>query len=184
MQVYETDFKDSSNQDSVTATFRLGTRVMNKLRSESEKRQISLNAYINQVLRQHTEWDLFEPKIGLIPFPKQVLASIFSGMDQAEISKLANGIGKSTAIDMAIFVQGKFNADTFLSWFETRMKNSGCEVAHRVEGEKQTVVIKHDLGKNWSLYLKTMLESALKESFGKVPESFITDSLVSLAWKN
>ncbi len=157
---------------------------MKKLRAESEKRQTSLNAYINQVLRQHVEWDLFESKIGMMPFPKPVLASIFASMNQDEVEKLANGIGKSTAIDMSIFVQGRFNSDAFISWIEMRMKNSGCEVAHRTrEDGGHNIIIKHDLGKNWSLYLKIMLESTL-EAFGKAPVFFISDSLVSLEYKN
>lgn len=188
MQIHmheETDFKGGAfHEDSVNATFRVSSGVMKKLRAESEKRQTSLNAYINQVLRQHVEWDLFESKIGMMPFPKPVLAIIFANLDTAEITKLATGIGKNTAIEMAIFVQGRFNAETFVSWIETRMKNSGCEVAHRTrEDGAQNIIIKHDLGKNWSLYLKTLIESTLKEAFGKAPDFFTTDSLVSLTCK-
>lgn len=182
--MYQSDSRLNNDQDnSTTATFRVNNHVLSKLRSESEKRQISLNAYINQILRHYAEWELFEPKLGLIPFPKRVLADIFANMDAAEIVGLANGVGKNTAIDMSIFVQGKFNAELFLSWFESRMNNSGCEVSRRNYGSLQTLIIKHDFGKNWSLYLKTMLESTLKEQFGKAPVTFITDSITSLEWK-
>ncbi|HVX02717.1 MAG TPA: hypothetical protein VHA09_06150 [Nitrososphaera sp.] len=156
--------------------------MMKKLREESEKKQISLNAYINQVLYQHVDWDLFESKIGMMPFPKQVLSMIFADLDEEEITKLAMGVGKNSAIEMSIFVQGRFNVETFVSWIETRMKNSGCEVAHRVREEDgtQNIIIKHDLGKNWSLYLKILVESTLKEAFGMTPDIFASDSLVSI----
>jgi hypothetical protein len=190
----ETDFKgwhnvNSTQEDpSVNATFRINGRVMKMLRAESEKRQTSLNAYINQVLQQHIEWDLFESRIGMMPFPKPVLAMMFADLEPDEITRLATGIGKSTAIEMSIFVQGRFNVETFISWIETRMKNSGCEVIHRStdEGEDgtQSIMIKHDLGKNWSIYLKTMIESTLKEAFGKSANFFISDSLVSIEYKN
>jgi hypothetical protein len=185
--MYEAEIKDGAHieeENSVNATFRINAGVMKKLRAESEKRQMSLNAYINQVLRQHVEWDLFEPMIGMIPFPKPVLSSIFENLGTDEIVKLANGIGKNTALEMSIFVQGKFNAEMFVSWIETRMKNSGFEVARRVEEDgTHSIIIKHDLGKNWSLYLKTMLESSLNEAFGKMPDLFITNSLVSIRYK-
>ncbi|MEO9362806.1 MAG: hypothetical protein ABI348_02790 [Nitrososphaera sp.] len=183
--MYKTDFKDGTfHEDSVNATFRVSSGVMKKLRAESEKRQTSLNAYVNQVLRQHIEWDLFESKIGMIPFPKPVLEIIFANLDADEVTRLAEGIGKSTAIETAIFVQGKFSAETFVSWIEMRMKNSGCEVAHRTEEDgSQNIIIKHDLGKNWSLYLKTLIESTLNEAFGKAPDFFITNSLVSFKYR-
>jgi|SRR5581483_6521192 hypothetical protein len=184
--MYETDFKDGTtlHEDSVNATFRVSSGIMKKLRAESEKRQTSLNAYINQVLRQHIEWDLFESRIGMMPFPKPVLALMFANLDAGEVTKLAEGIGKNTAIEMAIFVQGRFSAETFVSWIETRMKNSGCEVVRRTEEDgSQNIVIKHDLGKNWSLYLKTLTESTLNEAFGKTPDFFMTNSLVSFKYK-
>ncbi|WP_148699703.1 hypothetical protein [Candidatus Nitrososphaera evergladensis] len=185
--MYETDPKHGvHSEDSINATFRVNASVMKKLRAESEKRQTSLNAYINQVLLQHVEWDLFESRIGMMPFPKPVLANIFASLSTEEIKMLATGIGKNTAIEMSIFVQGRFNVETFISWIETRMKNSGCEVVYHTggdDGARKTIVIKHDLGKNWSLYMKTMIESALEEVLGKVSNSFISDSLVSLEYK-
>jgi hypothetical protein len=183
--MYETGFKnDTNHEDSVNATFRINGQVMKRLRKEAERKQISLNAYINQVLYQYVDWDLFESRIGMMPFPKSVLTTIFANLGADEITKLATGIGKNTAIEMAIFARGKFNADAFVSWIETRMKNSGCEVVDRTtEDGAQNIIIKHDLGKNWSLYMKTLIESALKEAFGIAPNTFVSDSLVSITCK-
>lgn len=184
-KMYETDLKEAPvHEDSINATFRINARVMKMLRKESEKRQTSLNAYINKVLYQHVEWDLFESKIGMMPFPRQVLAMMFANLDADEITRLATGIGKNTAIEMSIFVQGRFNVETFVSWIETRMKNSGCEIAHRVrEDGVQNIIIKHDLGRNWSLYMKILIESTLKEAFEMTPDIFASDSLVSITCK-
>lgn len=179
----ENELDSNYGGGSVNATFRIHADVMSKLRKESELKQSSLNALVNQILRQYTEWSSFEPRVGLIPFPKQVLTDIFSSMDPDTITDLARGIGKNTAIEMSIFMNGKLNAKAFLSWLEVRLKNSGCEVVRRVEDENHIIIIKHDLGKNWSLYLETLLNSTLEDTFGKKPESFSTDALVSLKCK-
>ncbi|AIF82456.1 hypothetical protein NTE_00374 [Candidatus Nitrososphaera evergladensis SR1] len=83
--MYETGFNNNNSSgsgeqeraSSINVTFRVNVRIMNKLRTESEKRQTSLNAYINQILRQHVEWDLFEPKIGMIPHSQSRCWPIF-----------------------------------------------------------------------------------------------------------
>jgi hypothetical protein len=70
-------------------------------------------------------------------------------------------------------MKGKTDLESFISWLEARMKNSGIEISRKVNSESefqsrsQTIVIKHDLGQKWSLYLKTLIESLLKESLAK-----------------
>ena len=168
-----------------TITFRLNRKVVETFRKESERSGISINALVNQVLCHYVDWDSFEPRVGMIPFPKAVLGRIFAELDSGQIAKLASSIGKDTAIDMAIFMKGRIDILDFVSWIETRMENSGFEVIHRFDNLKEvhTVTIKHDLGKNWSLYLKIMLESILSEFFKKPSEFIVSDSMVSASFR-
>ena len=62
--------------------------------------------------------------------------------------------------------------------------NKYREVIKRVEDDtSQSIIIKHDIGKNWSIYLEMLIDSALEDTFGKRPESFSTDSIVSIQCK-
>ncbi|MEW6603759.1 MAG: hypothetical protein AB1351_03600 [Thermoproteota archaeon] len=169
----------------VTVTFRINNKVIEYFRNESEKRGISMNALVNQVLSHYIEWDSYEPRIGMIPFPKAVLGKIFAEMNADQIARLASSVGKNTAIDMAIFMKGRIDVLGFISWLETRMGNSGFEVVHRIDrlNGVHTVTIKHDLGKNWSLYLKTLLESILTDVFKKQSEFIVSDSMLSVSFK-
>jgi hypothetical protein len=168
----------------VTMTFRLNRKVIESFRKESERTGMSMNALVNQVLCHYVEWDSFEPKIGMIPFPKAVLARIFSEMKEDQITKLASSIGKDTAIDMAIFMKGRMDVLAFISWLEARMRNSGFQVVYRVDSVRgiHTVTIKHDLGKNWSLYLRTMLQSILADFFKRQSEFVVSDSMISASF--
>ncbi len=184
------DDEDSSNRmmearEFVTVTFRINNKAIEYFRNESEKRGISMNALVNQVLSHYIEWDSYEPRIGMIPFPKAVLGKIFAEMNADQIAGLASSVGKNTAIDMAIFMKGRIDVLGFISWLETRMGNSGFEVVHRIDrlNGVHTITIKHDLGRNWSLYLKTLLESVLTDIFNKQSEFIISDSMLSLSFK-
>lgn len=170
----------TQTRDFVTITFRLDKQVIDNFRGQSEKSGISVNALVNQVLRNYIEWDVFEPRVGVIPFPKAVLANIYAEMNADQVARLASNIGKNTAIDMAIFMKGRIDVLDFVSWLEMRMRNSGFEIIHRVDGTKgvHSVTIKHDLGKNWSLYLKIMMESVLADFFKKRSEFVVSDSML------
>ena len=170
----------------VTMTFRINRNVLERFRTESEISGISMNALVNQVLIHYVEWDSFEPRIGMIPFPKTVLGKIFSEMKEDQIVKLASSVGKDTAIDMAMFMKGRMDAFMFISWIEARMRNSGFEIVHRVDNTKgiHTVTIKHDLGKNWSLYLRIMLQSILADIFKKQSEFIVSDSMLLVSFSS
>ena len=54
---------DNAVKKTVTMTFRLDENSVQKLREESEYRQISLNTLVNQILRRFVEWDMYESKL-------------------------------------------------------------------------------------------------------------------------
>jgi hypothetical protein len=182
----DSDNDMDKRREFVTMTFRINRNVVERFRAESETSGISMNVLVNQVLCHYVEWDSFEPRIGMIPFPKTVLGKIFYEMKEDQIVKLASSVGKDTAIDMAMFMKGRMDALMFISWVEARMRNSGFEIVHRVDNAKDihTVTIKHDLGKNWSLYLRTMLQSILVDIFKKQSEFVVSDSMLLVSFSS
>jgi len=174
------------SRDFVTMTFRINREIIESFRKESETSGISINALVNQVLWHYIEWDSFELRIGMVPFPKIVLGKLFSELTDDQIIKLASSVGKDTAIDMAMFMRGRMDLLVFISWIEARMRNSGFEAVHRVDSVKEihTITIKHDLGKNWSLYVRTMLQSILVDFFKKEPEFIVSDSMLLLSFRS
>jgi hypothetical protein len=80
---------------------------------------------------------------------------------------MAIKIGKKAIEDMVLFMNGSIDLDSFLKWLEIRMKNCSVDINHIVNDSKRTYIMKHDLGENWALYNKTMLETIFKELFEK-----------------
>ncbi|MDE1765810.1 MAG: hypothetical protein KGI27_05980 [Thaumarchaeota archaeon] len=148
-------------------TFRLDDDIIKKLRLESDNRQISTNTLVNQALRRFLEWNMYEPVAGFVTVNKPVFAEVFSKMTQKEIVDIASRVGKNEVRDIALFMKGKIDTTSFLSWFEIRMINSSVQVSHSSNDGFHTYVMKHDIGKNWSVYHKTILELIFREVFDR-----------------
>jgi hypothetical protein len=120
----------------------------------------------------------------MIPFPKAVLAKIYAELNSSDIEACVK-CRKRDRLRYAIFMKGRIDMLDFISWIETRMRNSGFEIINRFDNLKEvyTVTIKHDLGKNWSFYLKMMLESVLSEFFKKPSEYIVSESMLSISFK-
>ncbi len=167
-----------------TATFRIDVSILNKVRAESDNQRIALNTFVNQILIRFVEWDKFEPKVGMVPVPKHVIVELFRKKSKEEIIDLATNIGKNTVRDIALFMKGKIDLDSFLSWLETEMDNYSIEIRHLNEGTSiHTYIIKHDLGENWSLYQKTVLELIFNEVLKKHVDINTSDSILTFKFE-
>ena len=155
-------------------TFRLDPNTVDNLQREADQKEISLNVLVNQVLRRYVKWDAFEPKIGMMPVPKIILSTCFNkailaaneaGMNQDEIESHRDEMIKSAAEisfrlikDSALLMKRTYNLWTVLEILQEYMKVSDMKSDHRIEaGNNHVFMIQHELGENWSLFTKVLL---------------------------
>jgi hypothetical protein len=175
-------FGDSKK--TTTMTFRLDENVLKILRNESERNQITLNSLVNQLLKRYVEWDMFEPKVGMIPIAKPIVIQLFSKMTKEDIENMAKQIGKDVVHDIALFMKNRMDLDSFLSWFETRMTSSLTETNHTIQDGYHVYVLKHELGENWSLYHKIVIELMFNEIFNKTVNVTISSTTIRFRFRD
>lgn len=166
-----------------TMSFRLDSDILDKLRKESESQGVSLNVLANRIFSRYVEWDMFEPKVGMVPVAKPIINALFQKLSESETIELAKKVGQSIVSDIATFMKGSMDVDSFVSWFETRMRMSDFEINHSVKDGKYTYIIKHDLGYNWSLYHKTVLKLIFSDLLEKRIDVEINDRMMNLVFE-
>lgn len=170
----------STSKKSSTITFRLDENTIKRLRNESGHRQVSTNTLVNQALKQFLDWGMYESSVGFVIINKQVFVHIFGKLSQKEIVDVAIRVGKDEVKNMALFMKGRIDIQSFLAWFELRMINSAVQVSHVHEDDGfHRYVMKHELGKNWSIYHKTILELIFEEVFNKKMDVKIDKTMIS-----
>ena len=166
-----------------TFTLRIDEGLAKSLQNDSQLQDISLNTLINKILKRYVEWDSFEPKVGMIPMAKPVITTLFNMMSEKEILELVSNFGKNVVQDIAYFMKMKSDPDSFLTWFEIRMKRSFVEFNHLQENDRHIYILKHDLGYNWSLYHKKILERIFNEIFNKPVSIVISDFMLTIQFE-
>src|SRR5919202_3309276 len=170
---------------STSLTFRIEEDNIKKLRAEAQKQGISLNSFLNQVLKSLLEWHSFEAKVGFVPILKPVVKELFANVTKQQIIEIAANTGKAEVQNAVYFMKGKIDLDSFLSWFENRMKNSSFQVSHTFDRSSRihTYVVKHDICENWSYYLKEIIEYIFNNVFQKKVEVSISSSMLAFKIK-
>jgi hypothetical protein len=163
-------------EESVTVTFRLTKKIIDLLHKQSEKKKISFNALIGQILDGYVGWEQYK-NTGLVSLPRPIVSELFERLDDEQVVGLAKNLGKKAMMDIAFFMNNISGLDSFLRWFELRMQNSSIQVNRTLENNVVYYAFKHDLGRKWSLYYKTILESIFRESFAIPTEVSISDSV-------
>ena len=165
-------------------TFRIDENVIKILRSESKRNQITLNSLVNQLLKRYVEWDMYEPKVGFIPIAKPIVIELFSNRSYEEISTMAKEIGIDVVHDIALFMKNRMDLDSFLSWFERRMASSLTETNHTLQDGYHVYVLKQELGKNWSLYHKIIIELMFNKIFNKTVSVTVSSTTIRFRFKD
>lgn len=179
-QRYILERVSSNTKKTSTITFRLDENTIKRLRNESGNRQVSTNTLVNQALKQFLDWGMYESTVGFVMINKQVFIHVFGKLSQKEIIRVATRVGKDEVKNMALFMRGKMDIQSFLSWFELRMINSSVQVSHIHEDENfHRYVMKHELGKNWSVYHMTILELIFEEVFDRKIDVQIDKTMIS-----
>ncbi|MGE5660892.1 MAG: hypothetical protein ACM3X1_01455 [Ignavibacteriales bacterium] len=137
----------SRNSKSITMTFRINENVLEKMKENTEDRDISLNTLANQIFKRYIEWESYQPKLGMIPIARPVLIQLFENIDEEKIVDIATNVGRDVVKDIALFMKHRIDIDSFLEWFETRMKTASVEISHQeMDGNRKvhSYIIKHD----------------------------------------
>ncbi|MFQ5969301.1 MAG: hypothetical protein ACE5J2_02245 [Nitrososphaerales archaeon] len=159
-------------------SFRLDQDTVEALREEAEEEEVSLNVLANHVFRRYVEWERFAQKAGFIPITKELLTALLNEVNQEKIEELVKKIGKEVIKAQILYMENKYDLDSFIKWSEARNRISGFAHKRVRDGDNHEYIIQHDLNFNWSLYMKTIYEMVLEDVYKKKVEFELTPSTV------
>ncbi len=132
---------------------------------------------VNQIVRNHLEWNRFEDSAGMMPFPKgmflhmiEMVTRLQSDEENARhpdidrIAYKAAGMVSETLRKFVVLMGKEYNFHTALSSLREYMKACGIDTQHRINGTTHVVIVYHNLGKSWSLFAKELLKLILEDA--------------------
>ncbi len=160
--LYVLNGNDKTKKQSTTKSFRLDHDILNRIEQHASNNKTSLNAEINSILRKYVEWDMLASKVGMIPITRPILLEVFQNiMTKEQVIELAEKVAKNVISETVHFMKGRLTLESFLSWLRARMDHCS-KVNYSFEntssGPQVRIIFKHDLGENWSVYNKIILD--------------------------
>ena len=164
------------------STFRVNKEILDKLKTESEKKKISLNVLANQIFESHVEFRSAAKIAGFVYVPKKWVTQILSRYDIEESREIARKQSLEYPEAICKILRTEFTTEEHLKALEYWMSDSNIEYKKEVTGSKIKYALYHEMGVNWSWQIaelfKTPIESLTKnEAKVEVTENTINVEL-------
>lgn len=176
--------------NSRSISFRIDPILLKDLEQEAFRNDVSLNFLVNQIVKNHLEWNRFEDSAGMMPFPKRMFLYMIEMVtrlqsdeenarhpDMDRIAHKAAGMVSETLKELVAFMGKEYNFHTALSSLREYMKACGIDTQHRVDGTTHIVIVYHNLGKNWSLFAKELSKLILEDAAKARVETYATSDV-------
>lgn len=177
--------KGNSNA-SESITFRMGKPILDELRQEAEHKLKSINTLVNQIIKLYIIWHKPAKQAGFGYFDKVLVSDIINLLDDEQIVKMAEQYCKHRLKDIAFMLNSENTFSSFMngiiSWLEASSFNYKYNINN--DNNSNTLVIQFEMGKNWSLFFKTYMQSVLEHYKITDGQCEMTDNTVMIRINN
>lgn len=162
-----------------TASFRLDSKNLERLKKEAKDNELSLNQLLNRIINNHVNFSSVAKSAGFMSLPKPVLVDIMGKLSEEEAKKIGEDHFKNDVESILSMLRNDYNVDDFLDVIEYWVKDSGFSLRHDVENDIHKYVIQHNMGKNWSWYMVEFISKTIEKMTERKVISRITDKSVA-----
>jgi hypothetical protein len=144
---------------SESVTFRIESEALRNLRHEAGQKDISTNALVNKLIKDHLNWHSNAAKAGFIPVRRRFISKIIKYLPEQEIISLAEYVAK-TIKDSILLIENEYAIESALDFLESWIKISDYPYRHEETNnhQKHSYVIQHDMGMKVSIYLASLFQ--------------------------
>jgi hypothetical protein len=160
------EFTDPFKKDkTVTRTMRVDEGIDDVLRSEAQRKGVSVNTLLDQWLTRYVESFRFFENMMAIVISQQTLLGFLNLIDENEIENIGATLGGERPFDLLLKrgVQPSYEA---AKWYLTRVlgAHSGWFASSvNKSDDKELIHMSHPFGMKWSKFLKGYFTSAFRE---------------------
>lgn len=165
------------NTASTVRSFRIDKSFSEILNSEAERMGISVNAMINSVLKQYTEFTRFQSKLDMIIINREIFKTLLSCITEEAAYSMGLDMGKDIPNDTILFWKKNVSLTSVVDYIEKILCTYGYIGTYdELEGTvHKIIVIRHRLGLKGSKFLLGYIKSLLKNTLNLEPVIEITD---------
>ncbi|VFJ13839.1 toxin-antitoxin system HicB family antitoxin [Candidatus Nitrosocosmicus franklandus] len=167
-----------------TVSFRINKEYDEALRAEAEEKKVSMNTLVNQIFGEYVDWNKYVKRFGTIILSREAFRLLLESLDNDKINTLAVDIATKAPKEFILFKWKEIDQSHVIGFIKMFFDHCGYgQYDHQVtESKVNKFSIRHELGKKGSMFLKTYLETLIRDTLGIECKSVITDNSITISF--
>jgi hypothetical protein len=165
------------SKDSFGITIRTedSSRLFNNFRYS----KVTFKPRMDQIMRDHLDWHANAPDAKMVYMPKLLISKIVNLLTEQQISRIAREVSKEFK-DICLMLRGEFTMLSFLDVIVTWLRINETPNRQFQNPEDFRLLIKHDMGYNYSLLVKEIFTCVVSDFYHIEMESIVTESTLGI----
>jgi hypothetical protein len=175
----KTDSTDSSTF--VHISVRISVKLRNRLKREANRRHVTLNSLINEIIERHEVFDKIMETMKAIPLSEEFFRVWLQKTSQEDMEEMAKSIGPKV-VRRSFASRGiEFNLDNLIEfYFEPLSDYSGWYLFEwDFVGESRKLIFTHPHGPKWTAFLRQYYGSLIRSAMGAEPDVTVEEGVVT-----
>lgn len=160
-------------------TLRLPNQVLEILKGEAEKKDLTLNALVSKILFKNISFDLQVKAMPNITIPPEIFIEFINKSDNSAIEEIAKN-GPALVKKLFRILGLSFDLDNVINnYFE--MVGKYCEwykFSHQIKHNRYRLVFNTMLGSKWAIFLSIYAKSILVSLKIHLDEESVNDGVI------
>jgi len=144
-------------------SIRIDSDLSNKLHEKCLEQKISLNTLINHLLEKQVNWHELTTEMGWVSIFRSTFKELSDSISSEMIKKIAETTGTSDFKNSLNYIYGYVDLDSILDLFKKRCLSMNVQYRSIEINGKNKIIIQHDLGKNWPIFIVSQMNTILNE---------------------
>jgi hypothetical protein len=141
------------------------------LKKDAEARGISVNSLMSQIFLKYAEWDRLAERFPMISITRQGFRDLIGRLNEQDLTEHASEAGGKNAPEITLFWYKRLNLQTFLK-FVSALSRFGKTFEYEldVHGREYCITLHHEINQQYSEFLRTYFDSAVRTIVGVAPK--------------
>ena len=167
-----------TNEDTAIITIRVNKKIKEKIETIADLHNVNLNSMVNKILIEYADWEILKKYFDFVQIRGTVIAELLKNSDSKSLESVFKKVSTSFR-ENSEFVYGEFNFDNFITVVDHWLTNAGFKFRHFTINDKDSYLISHSYGKNFSKFILAIFSENLESLNYNISSQVVEDNKVS-----
>lgn len=169
----------------VTRTFSIRQDIIEILEMEARSRGISTSALMNQMIDRSINMTWPSEKTGALVIAHDIVRGLLDALSVEDIRKVGGGSAQAHKSTALVLYGTEQKLESVLDLLDSNYgKNAQWyKFTHTVNGRDNMVLLNHEMGQKWSIFLESYMRSFFLETLDLPLKISYTDNAVVLEFR-